>query len=584
MIGAPCDGTRTLDPVLVRESVTGREWRMRVVDEELRAAVARAIGGADGVARIFAARGVAPETAASFLKPRLRDATPDPESLADMTAAADHLAEVIRDRRPWAVFADYDVDGLTSAAMLVELGRAFRAEPMVYVPDRVAEGYGPNAGAFRWLKDQGAATVVLVDCGATAVEPLEAAAAYGLETVVLDHHPSDRRPPSLAVVNPNQVGDRSGQGALSAGGVAFLLVLAVLRRVGDRANTPLDPLALLDFAALSTVCDLRPLTGFNRALVVQGLKVMSREARPGLRALAAIAGGRAPFDVHDLGFLFGPRINAAGRMGGAEAALRLLTAEHDEEAARWASALQERNEERRRAQAHVCAEAEIGLDLDAPILIAAGTGWPPGVAGLAASRLAERHGRPAVVIGFDGDGPDALGRGSGRSVAGCDLGAAIAEAAAAGLLESGGGHPMAAGLSVRRAQVQALRDFLSARVAAHPTPPPILCDLAVAPAGLSAASEAVAAAGPYGPDFEEPVAVMRDVRLDRCETFGHGHLRARLVGPDGRAAKAVAFGAADGPLGDALRRLDGARVDVAGRLMPDKGWGPSLKLEDAAPA
>jgi len=583
----------------VERSLTGRRWERRDADERAGLALAQRLGLPEPVARALAARGIDEAAAEGFLEPSLREQLPDPDRLAGMAEAAARLAEAVRRGDRLAVFGDYDVDGATSAALLQRFFRAVGSEILVYVPDRLAEGYGPNSAALLGLRREGVELVVTVDCGITAYEPLQAAREAGLEVIVVDHHAAEPRlPEATAVVNPNRLDDGSGLGSLAAVGVAFLLVVAVnraLRAAGwyGAGRTEPNLLQWLDLVALGTVCDVVPLTGLNRALVIQGLKVMARRGNAGLRALGEVAGLDERPGAYHLGFLLGPRVNAGGRVGEAGLGARLLATEDAAEAADIAARLDAWNRERRVIEAQVLEQAlgqlAAGPEPDGLVFVA-GEGWHPGVIGIVASRLKERFGLPALVLALQEDG---LAKGSGRSVPGLDLGAAVLAARQAGLLVNGGGHPMAAGLTVAVDGVAALRDFLQPRLAAELSRlewrPALGFDGTLTPRGadgrLLAALERLA---PFGAGNPEPRWGLPHLRLVRADPVGAGaeHLRMVAAGEDGRRLKAIAFRAFESPLGEALqRRGEGRLLHLAGKLRADAWAGPEavqLVVDDAA--
>lgn len=583
----------------VERSLTGKRWEARCRDERAALGLAQRLGLPEPVARALAARGIDESGAERFLSPSLREQLPDPSCLKGMDAAAARLAEAVRRGERIAIFGDYDVDGATSAALLSRFFAAVGLAVQIYVPDRVREGYGPNSAALLRLKQQGVELLVTVDCGITAHEPLEAAQKAGLEVIVVDHHAAEPRlPPAVAVVNPNRLDDQSGLGQLAAVGVAFLLVVAVNRALrasgwygGQRAEPNL--LQWLDLVALGTVCDVVPLTGLNRVLVAQGLKVMANRRSVGLRALAEVARLEERPGAYHLGFLLGPRVNAGGRLGEAGLGARLLSTDDPAEAAAIAARLDAWNEERREIEARVLEQAieqiEAGPRPEG-LVFAVGEGWHPGVIGIVASRLKDRYDLPALVLALQEDG---LARGSGRSVRGLDLGAAVLAAGQAGLLVNGGGHPMAAGLTVARDDIPALREFLQPRVAAE------LARLAWQPAlgvdgtlavrgahnGLLQSLERLA---PFGTANPEPRWALSNVRLVRADPVGRdaSHLRMIACGEDGRRLKAIAFRAFENPLGEALKHCgQGRLLHLAGKLRADAWSGAEavqLLVDDAA--
>lgn len=583
----------------VERSLTGRRWELRAADERAGLALAQRLGLPEPVARALAARGVDEAAAEAFLEPSLREQLPDPDRLAGMAEAAARLAEAVRRGERVAVFGDYDVDGATSAALLQRFFRAVGLELLVYVPDRLKEGYGPNEAALLELRRQGVELLVTVDCGITAYEPLQAAREAGLEVIVVDHHAAEPRlPAATAVVNPNRLDDASGLGGLAAVGVAFLLVVAVnraLREAGWYVAGRPEPKLLqwLDLVALGTVCDVVPLTGLNRALVVQGLKVMARRANPGLRALGEVAALDERPGAYHLGFLLGPRVNAGGRVGEAGLGARLLATEDAAEAAAIAARLDAWNRERRVIEAQVLDQA-LGQLAAGPepegLVFVAGQGWHPGVIGIVASRLKERFSLPALVLALQDDG---LAKGSGRSVPGLDLGAAVLAARQAGLLVNGGGHPMAAGLTVAAVGVAALRDFLQPRLAAElrrlDWQPALGFDGTLTPRGADGRLlRDLERLAPFGAGNPEPRWVLPHLRLVRADPVGAGaeHLRMVAAGEDGRRLKAIAFRAFESPLGEALqRRGEGRLLHLAGKLRADAWSGPEavqLVVDDAA--
>jgi len=580
----------------VGRSIGGRCWSLRPVDERLVRGLAQRHDLPDMVARVLGARGIAVDDVPGYLAPSLRSALPDPDVLRDMDRAAGRRAEAVRAGEPIAVFGDYDVDGATSTALLARYLRSVGAPVLTHIPDRRKEGYGPNAPALERLAREGARVVVTVDCGTTAFGPLDAAAALGLDVVVLDHHAAEPRlPRACAVVNPNRLDQPAGLGQLAACGVTFLALVALNRalraagRFAGRGGEP-DLIGLLDLVALGTVCDVVPLTGLNRAFVAQGLKVMARRSNPGLRALADAAGVAERIDAWHLGFLLGPRINAAGRIGQADAGTRLLATDDPAEAAALARRLDTDNTDRKAIEAAVLAEATTQLDAadDAgTVLLAAGEGWHPGVVGLVAGRLRERYNRPVCIVALDGG----IGTGSGRSIPEVDLGAAVVEARRAGLLMSGGGHRMAAGFTVAAPQLGALAEFLDTQAARHLDGPPVPrleLDGALSPGGagleLAAALERL---GPYGAGNPEPVLALQNARVLRADVVGDGHVRCVLTGPDGGRLTGIAFRCADEPLGRALLERGGVPLHLAGALRVNRWQGredAQLRIEDAAPA
>ncbi len=545
--------------------------------------------------QLFRARGAEPADFARLAAPTLRDWLPDPAIFTDMDCAALRLADAVERQENIIIFGDYDVDGATSAAVLIRTLRALGATVGHYIPDRLLEGYGPSAEALVALKAAGADLVVTVDCGTQGFAALEAARDAKLDVIVVDHHKAGTAlPPALALVNPNRLDESTvaaAHGHLAAVGVAFLLAVALnrtLRGRGAFANRPEPRLMdLLDIVALGTVADVVPLTGLNRAFVAQGLKVMRARSNPGITALCDVAGLTKPPVARDLGFALGPRVNAGGRVGRADLGVRLLTTEDPHEAAALAAELDQLNRDRREIEAAVTAEALAACAGDAPIAVIAGEGWHPGVIGIAAARVKERLHRPAIVIAIQEDG---TGKGSGRSLPGVDLGAAVLAAKDAGLLVAGGGHAMAAGLTVAAGGVPALAaflgDFVARDVGAATATRSLDCDMALAPRGVSVALvEALEAGGPYGQAWSQPRIAAGPFTVVQCRIVGEAHVRLVLAGADGARVKAIAWRAADGPLGAALAAAGGRRLYVAGRVKADEWQGrrdAEMEIDDIA--
>ncbi|MFZ9684972.1 MAG: single-stranded-DNA-specific exonuclease RecJ [Gemmobacter sp.] len=540
------------------------------------------------VALVLAARGVAPEDAPAHLAPALRDLLPDPRSLRDMEVAAARLIAAVDGAEKIAIFADYDVDGGASAALLLHWLRGLGRGATLYVPDRLDEGYGPNVPAMEALaRDH--RLIVCVDCGTLSHEPLAAAAAGGADVVVLDHHLGGAElPPAWAVVNPNRADESGALGHLCAAGVVFLALVEANRQLRLAGRAGPDLLGLLDLVALATVADVAPLIGVNRAFVRQGLTVMGRRARPGLVALADGAGLGAAPGVHALGFVLGPRINAGGRVGRADLGARLLATDDPAEAARLAADLERLNAERREIEAEVraAALAEAEARGPGPLAWAAGEGWHAGVVGIVAARLKEATGRPAVVIGLEGE----TAKGSARSVPGLDLGGAILRLAEEGLIIRGGGHRMAAGLTLARAQVGPAMARLAELVAAAGAPAEaetLRIEGSIEPAALTLElAQAIEAAGPFGAGAPAPVFALADQVVTSTRPVGTGHLGV-VFGHGARRVEGIAFGAYDSPLGQALRAGAAGRWHVAGRIETSEWMGRTrlrLRIEDAAPA
>jgi len=583
--------------IAVEHSLLGRRWRMRPGDDRLALALSQRFGLPEVLARILACRGVGLEDAASFLDPKLRDLLPDPSRFKGMDDAASRIAAAIRAGETIAIFGDYDVDGATSAALLQRILTAAGGRILTYIPDRQKEGYGPNLPALLRLKAAGARLVVTVDCGTTAHEPLAAAHAEGLELVIVDHHVAEPLlPEALAIINPNRLDEAGGYGQLAAVGVAFLLAVAVnraLRAAGwYEGRTAPDLLAVLDLVALGTVCDVVPLTGLNRALVAQGLRVMQQRGNIGIAALAEVARVEERLDTYHAGFLLGPRVNAGGRVGCADLGVRLLATDDPSLARELAQRLDGYNTERREIEAAVLAEAIQQVEargVPDALVFAAGEGWHPGVIGIVAGRLKERFNRPACVVALE----NGIGKGSGRSVSGVALGPAIIAARQAGLLVNGGGHAMAAGFTVAADRIGALHDFLSARIAVEIGADGIVPELAIDGALTPAAATGdfltlLERLAPFGAGNAEPRFAVPAARILYAEPVGGQHVRCTIGDAAGTGRlKAIAFRCLDTPLGVALLQRIGTSFHLAGHLRRDRwngGNGVQLTLEDAAPA
>ncbi|MGH6844187.1 MAG: single-stranded-DNA-specific exonuclease RecJ [Methylocella sp.] len=581
----------------VERSVLGRPWRGRLdaLGEARAAAIAQVHGTGDLLSRVLAGRGITPGTAQDYLDPTLQNLLPDPYCLKDMETAANRIAAAIERGETVAIFGDYDVDGAAASALLHDYFQACGTPCLIHIPDRIFEGYGPNVEAIRNFARDGAKLLITVDCGTMSHAPLAEAARLGLNSIVLDHHQAAEVLPAGIVVNPNRQDDLSGLGYLCAAGVVFMTLVAVQRQLSRErgffsASRPMpDLLAGLDLVALATVADVAPLTGLNRAFVAKGLALMRARGRPGLRILCDIAGLARPPTPYHLGFLIGPRINAGGRIGDASLGARLLSLTDPLEARRIAEELDRLNRERQELERATLDEAEAlaGRDSSA-VIVAAGEGWHPGIAGLVASRLKEKFRRPAFAIAFDANG---VGTGSGRSIPGVDLGRVVRAAAEAGILVKGGGHAMAAGISVAR---ERLRDFecfleqnLSQAVAAALAGETLLIDAALSAAGATLDLLAgLARGGPYGAGNPEPVFALPAHRLVDVANVGNGHVRLRAVAGDGAKIDGIAFRAASEPIGRALHAARGGLAHLAGTLAND-GYGGKdrvqLRLLDLAP-
>ena len=572
----------------VENSLTGRRWTGPNPDVFRRAeALAQHTQLAPPLCQTLARLNVAPEDVAEYLDPKLRDLLPDPRQIKDMERAATRLLDAVTRRERIAIFADYDVDGGASAALLLHWLKRHNQSATLYVPDRIDEGYGPNVPSMRALA-QDHDLILCVDCGTLSHDAL--AAAEGADVLVLDHHlGGETLPPALAVVNPNRQDEDGSLSHLCAAAVVFLLLVEAGRHLRAQGAPSPDLLGLTDLVALATVADVAPLIGVNRAFVRTGLKVMAQRQRPGLVALSDMARlDTAPTSYH-LGYVLGPRINAGGRVGRADLGARLLATGDSNEAAALAQTLDELNAERREIESRVREEALAQAEargLDAPLVWASGEGWHPGVVGIVASRLKERANRPAIVIGFDQN----TGKGSGRSVPGIDLGAAIQRLASEGLLVKGGGHKMAAGLTVTQDKLDAamarLSDLLSHQSDGLGQAADLRCDGLISPAAMTPELlTQLEKAGPFGAAASAPRFALPDQAILHTRRVGSAHLKLRVGEPGGPAVEAIAFGAFEGPLGTALEGHDGHRFHLAGRLSLNL-WGGrqsvQLTLEDAA--
>ncbi|MDD9726399.1 single-stranded-DNA-specific exonuclease RecJ [Roseovarius sp. SK2] len=574
----------------VARSLTGRRWIGPTPDtDRLAEAMAQDTTLPRPLCQTLARLGVTSSDAAAYLDPKLRDLMPDPRSLKDMETAAARFLQAVERREKIAVFADYDVDGGASAALLIDCLRQMGLNATLYVPDRIDEGYGPNAPAMAELA-AAHDLILCVDCGTLSHEAL--AAATAADVVVLDHHlGGETLPPALAVVNPNRQDESGDLSHLCAAAVVFLMLVEAGRQLRDAGKQGPDLMAMLDLVALATVADVAPLRDVNRAFVRTGLAVMGQRRRPGLVALGDVSRLDTAPTAYHLGFVLGPRVNAGGRVGRADLGARLLACNDPAEAVSLAEKLDELNTERRDVETAVRAAAldqaeERGLD--APLVWAAGEGWHPGVVGIVASRLKEATNRPAIVIGFDGD----EGKGSGRSVSGVDLGHAIQRLAAEGLLLKGGGHRMAAGLTVARDKLDAamtrLSDLLARQGAGSSGPADLALDGLLMPgAATPELVDQIEQAGPFGAGAPGPRYAFSDMGITFAKRVGESHLKIRFGDGTGPSLDAIAFGAYDTALGQALEQHGGARFHLAGRLDINT-WGGrqtvQLRLEDAAPA
>lgn len=577
----------------VARSASDNAWRERLsaADARTALAIAQTHGLPDVLARVMAARGVLQDEAPSFLEPSLKLLMPDPSRLVDMDVAVERVADAVQKRTRIAIFGDYDVDGATSSAVLANYLQALGLDPVIHIPDRIIEGYGPNGPAIEALHQAGAGLLVTLDCGSTSFEAFETARRLDLDVVVIDHHQVGEDLPGVkALVNPNRHDDLSGQGHLAAVGVTFLFLVGLNRELRRRGlfegGAQPDLMALLDLVALGTVCDVVPLQGLNRAYVTRGLAVMHQRRNPGLTALsdaARVSGKPVPYH---LGFLIGPRINAGGRIGDAALGARLLTTADPHEARAIADRLDQLNTERQAMEAVMLeqagAEAALAVEArDPAVLLTGSDDWHPGIVGLIASRLKEAHRRPSFAIAFDETGK---GTGSGRSIPGVDLGKAVRRAVDEGLLEKGGGHAMAAGLTVRRERTAELETFfndvLAEEVAAATASRELKVDAALTATGATLdLLDLLEKAGPYGAGHAEPVFAFPAHRISFADVVGKGHVRATITSGDGTALKAICFKAEDRPVGKMLLENRGRGLHVAGSLSIDTWQGtPKVQL------
>ncbi len=580
------------------KSLSGKRWQARAHDAAIARRFCQQLGVPEAIGQVMASRGVRPDEGAAFLNPTFREYFPDPSTFKDMDKAAGIILDAVTANKSIAVFADYDVDGATSSAMLRRWFLSMGIKAGLYVPDRIKEGYGPTVGAFEILKDQGVDLVITVDCGAVSYAPLAAARDMGLQVIVLDHHlmPDGDMPPTAALVNPNRPDDTSGQGVLAAAGVVFVL-LAALNREG-RARELFkdcpepDIMGLADIAALGTVCDVASLTGFNRALVSQGLKIMSQTRHAGIMALAEVAKAEPPYGTYHAGFVLGPRINAGGRVGEADLGARLLYSDDPAECHAIAISLDRFNGERRDIEQAVQEAALKQVEartMDEPVIVVAGEGWHPGVIGIVSGRLKERYGVPAIVIALDGKSGE--GKGSGRSISGVNLGEAIGAAARAGVIEKGGGHAMAGGLSLGADQVDAFRAYLIdtiGDVARHAAAGRNLkIDALMSARGADRAFvDELQQAAPFGMGNPEPLFAFAHMRVRWAQPLKGGHVRCTLEDAHGgKSINAIAFRAEDNGFADILLAQDGQLLHVAGKLKADDYRGRNsvdLRIEDVA--
>lgn len=549
----------------VSSSVSGKSWvdRLDIAQARTATAISQQTGMSEIVARIIAGRGVGLEGASGFLEPTIRDLMPDPSTLTAMEEAAQRLADAIIAKEQVALFGDYDVDGACSCALMARFLAAFGLEPEVHIPDRIFEGYGPNIAAMDKLIDNGASLIITLDCGTASHEPIAHARERGIDLLVIDHHLADGElPPATALVNPNRPDDVSGLGYLAAAGVTFMTMVATNRELRHRGQGSLpDLMSLVDLVALATICDVVPLTGLNRAFVTRGLEIMRLSKNKGIAALALAARVNGPMSPYHLGFLIGPRINAGGRIGDAALGTKLLSSDDEHETMAIAARLDELNVERQRIEveaveeAVATAEAEIGSGEGPPVLVLASEAWHPGVVGLVASRLKDRFERPAFAIALARNG---IGTGSGRSVAGVDLGRAVIAAVEQGIITKGGGHAMAAGITLNQADIGKLRGFIGEKLADDVklarSKKSMSVDAAITARGATVDFvKTIEKAGPYGAGNPTPIFAFPGHKVKFAEIVGKGgHVKFSLVSADGARLKGIAFRAADTPLGQLL--------------------------------
>jgi single-stranded-DNA-specific exonuclease len=584
----------------VERSVTGRRWKSRLDarGEGQALAIAQQTGMPELLARVLAGRGVEPQDAQAFLDPTVRTLLPDPFTLTGMREAAARLADAVTRGERIAIFGDYDVDGATASALLIRYLRGCGLDPIVHIPDRIFEGYGPNVDAIRSFAERGVKLLVTVDCGTTSIETLEEASKLGMEDVVIDHHQADEKLPRAIVVNPNRIDDLSGLGHLAAVGLVFVTLVALSRELRQRnfwtdSRREPDLLSSLDLVALGTIADVVPLKGLNRAFVAKGMIALRRRENIGATALMDAARLSGPPEPWHLGFLLGPRINAGGRIGRADLGVQLLLQDDPSEAARLAAELDRLNRERQAIEAEHVAQADaeafaaLGQNENAAVVVTAAPGWHPGVVGLIAARLKERYGRPAFAIALAAGG---IGTGSGRSILGADLGQVVRRGVSEGLLMKGGGHAMAAGVTLKHDRLAPFRAFvedaLRDSVATARRDHSLKIDGALSAKGATVdLINLVNRAGPFGAGNPEPVFAFPSHTVVYADPVGENHLRIRLRAGDGSFVNAIAFRSADQPLGKALLAQRGHAIHAAGSLTIDRWQGEErvqLRLTDMA--
>lgn len=580
----------------VTSSLMGKRWSSKDVNERMVMMYCQRYNLPEPAARLMVARGIMMEEADHFLNPTLKDLMPDPSRFKDMDKAADRIADAILASEKVAIFGDYDVDGATSSSQLIRYLRHLGQSPMLYIPDRVAEGYGPNGPALQKLAAQGVKVVIMVDCGTTAFEALEIGKEAGLEIIVLDHHTAEPRlPDCYALVNPNRLDEDGQYGYLAACGVTFMALVAlnrVLRQKGMAPTKLPDLKNFLDIVALGTVCDVVPLVGLNRALTAQGLKVLGQRRNTGLRVLSDVSGIDEKPNTYHAGYVLGPRINAGGRVGNSEYGAQLLSTDHEETARQLSIQLDQFNTERKEMEAEIQEQALAQLealgdvDYAKHVVIAHGEGWHPGVIGIVAARIKEQYNRPSCVIAFDENG---IGKASARSVKGVDIGAAIISARQAGILVAGGGHAMAAGFTIERSRLQEFWQFLSDRISAQlggaPLVPTLRLDgvMSVLSANVGFLS-ALDKIGPFGAGNPSPKFVVRDCMVVQSSVVGKNHVRAILQGATGGRLGSIAFNSLETELGQALLNHNGRILHIAGQIKSNNWQGRrdvQLIIDDA---
>jgi single-stranded-DNA-specific exonuclease len=575
---------------IIGVSVTGKKWQVCEVDERLSLMISQRLGVHDIVGRILSSRGIDLETAENYLNPTIRTYLKDPSHLLDMDKAVDRLLKAIQENESIVIFGDYDVDGATSSAVLYRFLRSIGVKTDIYIPDRLEEGYGPNAASLLKFKEKGAHLVITLDCGTVAFEALSSAQKIGLDVIVIDHHSAeDHLPPSLAVINPNRLDEQSPYTYLAAVGLTYLFVIALnraIRKSGwyqDQERSEPDLLNFLDLVALGTVCDVVPLKGLNRAFVTQGLKVLQARENIGLKALIDVGGVKEAPRLYHLGFVLGPRINSGGRVGKSDLGARLLVTDDLIEAVQISRQLENFNQERKGIEAQVLREAtEQALSQETPFLLVYGDEWHPGVIGIVAGRLKERFQRPAAVIGFNHE----IGKGSCRSILGFDLGLAVHVARKNGILRSGGGHKMAAGFTLEKVNLQKFHDFMCKKLTDINLTPVLQLDGFLTPRAVTSDFvNTLECMGPFGSGNPTPRFCFKDLRITYVDVVGGEHVRCTLSHLDGQRLRGIAFRCRETPLGQALLQNSGAVIDVVGTLHINTWRGAEqiqIQIEDIA--